>query len=110
MEFSITPHVRDGFRVFVLAGDLALDSVSSLERALDGCTDELPVIVDLSAVQLIGSSGVHALLRTREVGQPVALVCAPSSPSARVLAIVQADLLVPVFDSLSAALDDACVD
>jgi hypothetical protein len=63
----------------------------------------LPVIVDLSGVGFLTSGGVVALLRERSFGRP-ALYCPDGSLAAKILEIVHAQLLVPIFRDLDAAL------
>jgi anti-anti-sigma regulatory factor len=106
VEFSVTPIEREGVLVLVLEGDLAIDTAPTLEQALDDRNDSLPVIVDITSVRVLGSSGLNALLRRRLAG----IVRAPGSSVSRVLDLVRADLLVPVFDDLAAAVNTVTSD
>jgi hypothetical protein len=61
------------------------------------------VIVDLSGVVFLTSAGIVALLRERSFGRPT-LYCPDGSVAARMLEIVQAQRLVPIYRDLGAAL------
>jgi anti-anti-sigma regulatory factor len=52
------------------------------------------VVVDLTALDFIDSSGLHVLLQKRPTGRPTALVVAPKSHVAHVLDIVAASKTV----------------
>lgn len=104
-EFSVTPALRDGCRVLVLEGELCMATAATLDEALEACTDGLPVIVDLSMLRFIESSGVQVLLRERKVGRrPSAIVRTPGSNVARVLDIVGAKKLIPISDDVAQAV------
>ena len=103
VEFAITPTVVDGCRVLVLEGELDAAQAPTLTEALDHGTDGLPVIVDLTALTFLDSSGIHALLRDGEGGKPAALVRAPASNVGRVLDIVDAKKAIPLYDDLPEA-------
>ncbi len=61
------------------------------------------MLIDLSQVTLLTSAGIVALLFERTFGRP-ALFCPDGSVSAKLLAIVQAQRLVPIYRDLDAAL------
>ena len=65
------------------------------------------LIIDLSGLRFIDSAGVHALIEVRAVlrdrGGELALV-APQPVVARVLNLIGADQLIPVYADLAAAL------
>ena len=71
--------------------------------SLTGCWEALPVLIDLSQVTFLTSAGIVALLSERTFGRP-ALFCPDGSVSAKLLAIVQAQRLVPIYRDLDAAL------
>jgi anti-anti-sigma factor len=102
--FTVTPFVRDGCRVLVLEGELDTLGAPTLEDALDASADGLPVVVDLSALDFIDSSGLYVLLRARDGSRPAALVCGRGSHVANVLDIVKAGQSVPTFDDVEIAL------
>jgi anti-anti-sigma regulatory factor len=60
----------------------------------------MPVVVDLSNLAFIDSSGLHVLLSA-------AIVCASSSNVGRVLGIIQADEAVPLYEDASSAIQAA---
>jgi anti-anti-sigma factor len=101
-EFEIRVVVRSGCRIVSVCGDLDGDTAPRLDGALDALAAAMPVIVDLGRVAMVTSAGVQALLRERRFGRPV-LFC-PDGSVSRVLAIVQAQRLVPIYRDLDAAL------
>ena len=67
-----TSSTEDGRTVLALQGDIDLDTVALLDTWLEGARAEGgPVIVDLSGVDLLGSSGVASLLRANRHGSIV---------------------------------------
>src|SRR6476660_4631382 len=101
-QLSVVTEIREGCRVVVVSGDLDADTAARLDHALDSRPEGLPVLVDLARVSVLTSAGVSALLRERLFGRP-ALFC-PDGNVARVLALVQAQRLVPIYRDLDAAL------
>ena len=104
-ELSITPRLHEGYRVLVLEGELDMENAASLDEALDACTDGLPVIVELSGLGFVESTGLHVLFKQRDGGRPSAIVRAPVSSIARVLSIVEAQKVIPLYDDLAAAVE-----
>jgi len=102
-ELDITPVLRDGVRVLILEGEVDACSVDALESALGERHGE-PVVADLSVISFIDSSGLHALLKASEAGALAAIVRGPDSNISRVLTVIQANKIVPVFDDLQAAI------
>jgi anti-anti-sigma factor len=100
-EFEVSVEIRDGCQVVTVGGDLDGDTAPRLDSVLDRLA-AMPVIVDLAGVAMVTSAGVQALLRERLFGRP-AIFC-PSGPVSRVLEIVQAHRLVPIYTDLQAAL------
>jgi len=103
-DFDIWVAVRDGCQLVSVAGDLDGDTAPRLERELDRLLERQRVIIDLNRVRSLTSAGVQALLRERSFGLPV-LFCRSGSSVARVLEIVQAHRLVPIYSDLAAAID-----
>jgi anti-anti-sigma regulatory factor len=99
---SVVSGVRDGCRVVVVSGDLVADTVARLDEVLESLVVGLPVLVDLAGVRMLTSAGVHVLLKPRAFGNP-AIFC-PFGPVSRVLDIVQAHRLLPIYADLQAAL------
>lgn len=85
------------------SGELDCQSAPALAEALAQAeADGRPVVVDLTELQFIDSSGLHVLLSGTD-GRRI-LVCPPGNV-ARVLSIVRADKALPVYEELDAALD-----
>ncbi|MCG6494386.1 STAS domain-containing protein [Kitasatospora sp. A2-31] len=91
-----------------LAGALHMDNEELVRDALARALAQAPTLlaVDLSAVTLLTSSGLNALLTARrradDDGVPMVLA-APSPQARRVLGITEADLVFPVYPSLERA-------
>jgi hypothetical protein len=99
---SVVSRVRDGCRVVVVSGDLVADTVARLDEVLESLVDGLPVLLDLAGVRMLTSAGVHALVKPRAFGHP-AIFC-PFGPVSKVLDIVQAHRLLPIYADFQAAL------
>jgi hypothetical protein len=85
-------------RVGGLDGDTTVSLIVCLRRFLLA----LGVLLDLAGLRLLTSAGVHVLLKPRAFGHP-AIFC-PAGPVSRVLEIVHAHRLVPIYQDLDAAL------
>ena len=95
--------------VVALNGELDCQSAPELADALSqAATNGRPVVVDLSELRFIDSSGLHVLMSggSANGGGHRILVCPPGNV-ARVLSIVRADKALPVYEELDAALDGA---
>jgi anti-anti-sigma factor len=101
-QLSVVSGIRGGCRVVVISGDLDGDTVGELDRVLAGFPAGLGVLLDLAGLQMLTSAGVHVLLKPRAFGHP-AIFC-PDGPVSRVLEIVQAHRLMPIYRDLDAAL------
>jgi anti-sigma B factor antagonist len=106
---EITVDTFGDCEVVALDGELdcqtAPDLAEALERAVNGKGRR--VVVDLSRLRFIDSSGLHVLLSGvgGENGHPV-VVCPPGNVS-RVLEIVRADAALTVYARLEEALEGA---
>jgi anti-sigma B factor antagonist len=94
--------------VMGLSGDLDLTSVPSLWRYLEtvpaGVCD---VVVDLTDLRYVESSGIQALLEAHRLFTDTGhrfVLAAPRPNVQRILMIVHMHHLIPVFPSLAAAL------
>jgi len=105
-ELSITSTQRAGCHVLVLEGDLDMAVAGDLDAALDACADGRPVVVDLTSLGFVDSSGLHVLLSDRRGGRPVVLARTPGSNVARVLELIDAAKFVRVCDDVAEALDE----
>src|SRR5690349_14757546 len=64
--FSLSRTTRGASEVVTLAGELDMAHAPTVAETLDALTDdERPVVVDLSELTFIDSSGIHAILRQR---------------------------------------------
>ena len=101
-EFEVSVAIRDGCQVVYVGGDLDADTAARLDGVLDRLAAAMPVIVDLAGVAMVTSAGVHVLLKQRSLSM-LAIFC-PDGPVSKVLEVVQAHRLVPIYRDLSAAL------
>ena len=101
-EFDVSAVKRSGCQVVTLRGDLDGDTVPLLDATLDSLSRRDKVIVDLSRLDVLTSAGMQSLLRERRFGRP-ALAC-PNGRIARILEVVQAHRVVPVYRDLEGAL------
>ena len=87
-----------------VAGELDCQTSPQLAEALTRASDGgRPIVVDLTELHFIDSSGLHVLMSGANDGRRI-LVCPPGNVH-RVLEIVRADKALPVFAELDAALD-----
>lgn len=100
---------RDRTVIIVVTGDLDMLTVPHLEAVVGAALRKGPsaVIIDLSAVDFLGSCGMSALVRTREdaPAEVPVLTVASGPATSRPLKLVGIDRLVPLF----ASIDDALV-
>src|SRR5262249_7641269 len=92
--------------VVMLEGELDCQSAPMLADTLERANAAgRPIVVDLSRLEFIDSSGLHVLVSrgAKENGRPI-LVCPPGNV-ARVLSIIQAEEMVDVYEQLDEALD-----
>ncbi|MFD8702824.1 STAS domain-containing protein [Kitasatospora sp. NPDC059648] len=92
-----------------LAGDLHMDNEEHVREALSRALDQAAALlaVEMSAVTLLTSSGLNALLtaRRRANADGVALVLVAPGPTVRrVLRITEADLVFPLSPSVEQAV------
>lgn len=97
-----------GLAVVALKGDVDLQHSPTLRKGLMGCLfDKKPVVVDMSGVSYIDSSGIASLVEgyqmARRNGTRFALAAA--SPAAlRVLQLARLDTVFTIHETLDAAL------
>jgi anti-sigma B factor antagonist len=105
---DITVRALVDCEVVALRGELDCETAPELSTALaEASTDGRPVVVDLSELKFIDSSGLHVLMSgVGTDGHRRILVCPPGNV-ARVLAIVRAETALPIYEELDAALDGA---
>ncbi len=106
MEHSVEE--RDGYSIVTLSGDVDLESSPDARRVLLECAGrKRPILVDMSGVTYIDSSGVASLVETyqaaRGLGFTFALV-ALSDSALRVLQLARLDKVFTIFDSIEEGL------
>jgi anti-anti-sigma factor len=90
-------------------GEVDLANVASLSASLQTVAENAKsLVVDLSALQYIDSAGIVALLQahssiTRSGGRLA--LAAPSLAIQRILRIINVDQVLPVYSTVSAAVD-----
>ena len=100
------------YTVVVLAGEVDATNSDELYGVLESVVAQQPrlLIVDMSELSFMDSTGLRMLLRsTRALDQQggVLALAAPQIAVARVLQLTRADQLIPVYDSVAAAIADA---
>ena len=100
------------YTVVVLTGEVDATNSEELYNILESVVLQRPrlLIVDLSDLSFMDSTGLRMLLRaTRELDQQggVLSLAAPQASVARVLQLTRADQLIPVYDSVADAIADA---
>jgi anti-sigma B factor antagonist len=97
---------RDGTVVVGVSGDVDLATAGALEEALGGAVGSA-VVVDLSDVPFMDSTGLNALVNGRraivDAGGSIALVVTPEGAVARLLEITGMEDLLPTHSSLEEA-------
>lgn len=106
MNHSVTDH--DNVIVVAFTGDVDLETSPSAREVLLGLVDRgQPLLVDLSAVDYIDSSGVaslvEALQETRKAGTAMGLVSV-SETALRVLKLARLDTVFPLYGSVDEGL------
>lgn len=107
---SVTARESAGepYTLIVLSGDIDVTNSEQLRDLLDTEVARQPrlLIVDLSGVPFMDSSGLQALLRANRaldrMGGVLSLV-APREAVARTLRLTAADRLIPVYDTVDQA-------
>ena len=106
---GLSTHLRGGYRVAVLSGELDIASVPELREQLLGLLtpDACRLIVDLSHVSSCDASGLAVLVgtnrRARLLGGVLRLA-APAPPVTEALRITGLDRQLDVFPTVSAAI------
>ena len=96
-----------GAAIVILSGELDLSSVPRMERALLEQLKQRPaVIVDLSALSFIDSSGIGALIQAKRSanGVPISFVIGSGSQVDRVFGIAGVAEALPLFPDREAAM------
>lgn len=106
MKHEIREH--GGYTVVAFEGDVDLDSSPAARKVLLDCVNRTrPLVVDMSGVSYIDSSGVASLVESlqaaRKAGQGFALA-AVSESALRVLQLARLDKVFAIHPSLDEAL------
>lgn len=106
---EITIDRGDGYVIYRPGGDLDAYNADGFRNTVSDNTNPDIVVIDLSEVSFLDSTGLGCLIgavrRTREAGGEVA-VCSASPFLDRILQTVGFDRIVPVTETVDAALDD----
>jgi anti-sigma B factor antagonist len=101
--FSITRNTHGANEIVALAGELDMANAPVVSETLDELADTArPVIVDLSDLAFIDSSGIHAIVSPRP-DQTIVLVCPPGNIQ-RVLSVTKLDSVLPLYETVDEAL------
>ena len=102
---------QDGIAVIVLSGDVDLEGSPKVRDVLLDCVGaKRPVLVDMSAVSYIDSSGVASLVEAHQSARKskITFALAEVSQSAmRVLELARLDKVFTIHSSLADGLRDA---
>lgn len=102
--FSIVRSTHGTTEVVALAGELDMVNAPTVADALDTLVaDGRQVVVDLTELTFIDSSGIHALVRPRGHEGAIELVCPPGNIR-RVLELTKLQNVLQVHDTLGEAL------
>ena len=98
--------------VVVLTGEVDATNSEELYNILESVVLQRPrlLIVDLSGLSFMDSTGLRMLLRaSRELDQQAGVLslASPQASVARVLQLTRADQLIPVYDTVADAIADA---
>jgi anti-sigma B factor antagonist len=86
-NLTLEGHARDGGLIARLTGELDLagaEVMDNLTKWVGAHPTEAPLVLDLSSMTFVDSSGLRMLLQASDGGRTVALF-SPSAPVARVL-------------------------
>ncbi len=96
------------FRVILLSGEVDLHSSPQARQAiLDGLKTGKPLLVDLSGVSYMDSSGVASLVEGYQTARKQGLefgLAAPAGPAMSVLKLARLDKVFPIHASLEERL------
>jgi anti-sigma B factor antagonist len=109
-QITIEVTTAGGHVVVAAAGEIDISSAPILRAAIDTVIDSgcRQLIVDLDGVWFMDSTGLNLLIAvSRELGTGSLGVVANHPTVRRVFAISGVDRLVPIFDSIDAAVEAA---
>ena len=103
-----TEPAETGELVVALSGELDLSTIPTIEKALIRELGRRTVVVDLTALNFIDSSGIAVLIkafRAADEDRRMHTVIAPGSQVERVLRLAGIDRALPLFIDRTAAID-----
>jgi anti-anti-sigma factor len=102
--FSITRSTHGACEVVALVGELDMAHAAAVTEMLDELAAAgARVVVDLTGLSFIDSSGIHAIFRPTTEATLAGLVCPPGNVQ-RVLQMTEIDRALPVYETLADAL------
>jgi anti-sigma B factor antagonist len=102
--FSMSRRSLAGCELLTLEGELDLAASPEVTDAVDTLADpSRPLVIDLTGLHFIDSSGIHALVHPPGPQGTVVFVCPPGNIR-RVLEMTRIDRVIRVFDTLEGAL------
>jgi len=105
-EFSL--FARSGMVIVDARGEIDLSNAAELVRAVEDAAAQGAVVLDLTSLTFIDSTGVRALFglgrQLAEAGTALCVVVPPGAPIRRVLTLLDLPSAVPVDESLDDAL------
>ena len=108
MTFSIEQ--KSGYAVVYLTGEVDLSRSPEARKAILGCLQKNEnLLVDLSAVNYIDSSGIACLVEGYQVSRKQQLdfaLIGVSDSAMRVLQLARLDRVFPIYNSVEARLSD----
>ncbi|MFJ1589201.1 STAS domain-containing protein [Kitasatospora albolonga] len=104
---SVITRQERGALVLTVSGDLDIDSVPPLGRALEAAAGQGtgPVVVDLSGVGFADSTTVNVLLQGQTALGGRLRLAAPSSFVQRLIGMIGLDSAIPVLQNIDEAID-----
>ncbi|MEW2070927.1 STAS domain-containing protein, partial [Streptomyces sp. NPDC007346] len=106
---SIITRQERGALVLTVSGDLDIDSVPPLSRALDeaAATGSGPVVVDLAGVGFADSTTVNVLLQGQSALGGRLRLASPSPFVQRLIGMIGLDSAIPVLEEVDQAIASA---
>ncbi len=99
---------RDGYFVAALSGDVDLASLSQTREAIMKSLDKGDLLVDLSAVEYLDSSGVASLVEGYQVSKDKARrfgLLSVSRTALNVIQLAHLDKVFPMYNNLQEAVN-----
>lgn len=102
---TVTHEVRDGVSVLSVAGAIDLATTPALADAIDSHDAQQPLVVDLTAVSFLASSGMALLVAThKKLARAGFAVVADGPATSRPLSLTGLDAVFSLHSTLDAAV------